>query len=86
MNYRKVYVDVYTRFDKDGTIFPLCIVWEDGTKYEIDKVIDIRPAASLKAGGWGIRYTCMIKGQRKYLFLENQRWFTEGKEKTFETK
>ncbi len=79
MTYRKVYIDVITRFDKNGTILPISILWEDGTQYEIDRVVDIRPAASLKAGGCGIRYTCMIKGREKHIFLENNRWFVEGK-------
>ncbi|MBQ3151530.1 MAG: hypothetical protein IJB86_09830 [Clostridia bacterium] len=79
MTYKKVYIDVITHFDKNGTILPLRILWEDGTEYDIDRIIDIRPAASLKAGGCGIRYTCMIKGHKKYIFLENQRWFAEGK-------
>lgn len=54
---RKVYVEVIARFDTDGNITPLSVKWEDGTVYEIDKVIDKRRAASLKAGGIGMRYT-----------------------------
>ena len=37
---RKVYVEVIARFDTDGNITPLSVKWEDGTVYEIDKVID----------------------------------------------
>ena len=76
---RKVYVDVITKFDKDGTIMPLEVMWEDGRKYEIDRIIDVRPAASLKAGGNGIRYTCRILGQQTYIFLEENRWFVEAR-------
>ena len=46
---RKVYVEVTARFDTEGDITPLSVTWEDGTVYEIDKVIDKRRAASLKA-------------------------------------
>ena len=45
----------------------------------IDKVTDVRYAASLKAGGAGIRYTCQISGKERYLFLEDQRWFVDAK-------
>lgn len=76
---RKVYVDVTARFDRCGLIRPLVLVWEDGTRYEIDRVLDIRPAASLKAGGHGIRYTCRILEHETYLFLERDRWFVEAK-------
>ena len=38
---------------------------------------DVRPAASLKSGGAGIRYTCYIDGKKTYLFLEENKWFYE---------
>ena len=59
----KKYVEVTAKFDVDGTVFPLEIQWEDGAKFEIDRILDIRRAASLKAGGTGIRYTCRIRGR-----------------------
>ena len=55
------------------------LVLEDGTVYEIDRILDKRRAASLKAGGIGMRYTCRILGQRSYLYYEEPRWFVEGK-------
>ena len=79
MFYQKEYVDVLTRFEKNGTILPLCVYWIDGTEYPIDRVVDIRRASSLKAGGFGIRYTCEIRGKQTYLFLEGKRWFAERK-------
>ena len=66
-------------FDEDGNLLPINIVWEDGRKFPIDKVTDVRYAASLKAGGAGIRYTCQIGGKERYLFLEDQRWFVDAK-------
>lgn len=39
----KKYVEVTARFDVDGTVFPLEIHWEDGAKFEIDRILDIRP-------------------------------------------
>ncbi|MGI6679145.1 MAG: hypothetical protein ACOX2Q_08860 [Dehalobacterium sp.] len=76
---RKVYVDVTARFDKEGGLIPQSVIWEDGRCFEIDRVLDVRPAASLKAGGCGIRYTCRILGRETFLFLEEDRWFVEGK-------
>ena len=76
---RKVYVEVTARFDVEGNITPLSVTWEDGTVYEIDRILDKRRAASLKAGGIGMRYTCRILGQRSYLYYEEPRWFVEGK-------
>ncbi|MCR6546024.1 hypothetical protein [Dehalobacterium formicoaceticum] len=76
---RKVYVDVTARFDKEGGLVPQSVIWEDGRRFEIDRVLDVRPAASLKAGGCGMRYTCCIWGRETFLFLEEDRWFVEGK-------
>ena len=82
----KVYVPVDVRFDETGRMLPRTITWEDGTKYEIDKVTDIRPAPAQKAGGQGDRYTVWIGGQQSYLFFERAatitgcnlgRWFVE---------
>ncbi|MGN0488908.1 MAG: hypothetical protein ACI4HO_06570 [Ruminococcus sp.] len=76
----KQYVSVTAVFDEDGNLLPINIMWDDGRKFPIDKVTDVRYAASLKAGGAGIRYTCRIGGKEKYLFLEEQRWFVDAKE------
>ena len=75
----KEYVSVTARFDSDGNLLPITLHWKDGRNFDIDRVLDIRYAASLKAGGAGIRYSCRIAGQNRYLFLEENRWFVDGK-------
>lgn len=76
---RRVNVEIVARFDLEGCITPLEIIWEDGRTFAIDKVIASQRAASLKAGGQGTRYTVMIDGRQAYLFYENPIWFVEGK-------
>lgn len=74
----KVYVDVIAEFTKDGLLNPKRFTWDDGTVYEIQKITDVRRAASLKAGGVGVRYTCIVNGQESHLFYEDfNRWFLE---------
>lgn len=75
----KVFVDVTATFTKGGNLLPLWFIWEDGKRYEIDKVFDNKKAASLKVGGQGMRYRCRVSGKDVYLFLEEGRWFMEGK-------
>lgn len=75
----KKYVAVTAEFDQMGNIIPLVIKWDDETIFKIDRVTNICRAASLKAGGAGIRYTCIIKGRSTYLFLEETKWFVEAK-------
>lgn len=77
--FRKVYVEVIARYNTDGGIVPLSIIWEDGRIYNIDQVYDICQRASLKVGGTGLRFTCRISGHETYLFLEESRWFVEAK-------
>lgn len=79
MNPNKIFVEVIAKYDLDGKILPQAIVWNDGRVFEIDKVLDVRQAASLKAGGQGIRYLCRIKNQQRYLFPEDDMyWFIKG--------
>ena len=78
--YKKEYVSVNATFEKDGSIIPKSIVWTDNKTFTIDKITNICCAASLKAGGAGIRYTCIISNKQTYLFLEKDRWFVELKE------
>jgi len=66
--------------DETGQMMPRSVQWEDGRIFDIDRILDVRPAASLKAGGQGMRYTCRIRGRETYLFYENPRWFVERKQ------
>ena len=77
---RKVYVDVIAKFSRDGHLNPQAIIFEDDIRYEVDRVLDRRQAASLKAGGTGMRYTVRIGGVETYVFLEENRWFVEAKQ------
>ena len=80
MESSKIYVDVNATFSKDGRLIPKSFIWTDGHLYEIQKVKDVSRAASRKAGGVGIRYTCIIDGRESHLYYEdNNMWFVEGK-------
>ena len=70
-------VSVHALMREDGTVLPLEIEWEDGRRFVIDKVLDIRKCASTKGGGKGLRYTCTISGKQKFLFLDEYFWFVE---------
>ena len=73
----KINLKVNAEFDIDGTIRPTSIIWEDGRVFAIDRVLDMRRAASLKAGGAGMRYICRICGKTVALFNEEGKWFME---------
>ncbi len=82
----RAYVRVNAEFREDGVMLPRNLIWEDGHKYEIDRVKYIGQAASLKAGGQGDCYRIMVQGQERKLFFERSpnlsgmvvgRWFVE---------
>ena len=75
---QKIYVKVRADFDFDGKLRPIMLRTEDGAPQRIDRVLDVRPAASLKAGGQGVRYTCRVDGRELYLFYDDPYWFIEG--------
>jgi len=84
MHPQRVYVRILVDYDTDGTMTPAAIKWEDGNTYEVDRVTDVRRAASA-AGSMGIRYTVRISGQERRLFYEDTysetgkpRWFVES--------
>jgi len=84
MHPQRVYVDININFSPDGTMTPVLIKWEDGTMYEIDKVLDVRRAVSA-AGSMGVRYTVEILGHQRRIFYEDvysatgkSRWFVES--------
>ena len=77
---RRAYVKVVAEFTPEGAVVPLSVEWEDGRKFEVDKLLDVRRAAATKAGGQGMRYTVRIRGRETYLFEDNGRWFVEARE------
>ncbi len=74
----KCYVEVIADFGVDGTVTPLVIVWEDGTRFPIESVSECRRAASMKVGGYGTRYTVHIGGKVRYLWKDANGWYVEA--------
>ena len=62
MKSRKVYVSVVAEIDEEGNKKPLSVKWEDGRKYMIDKVLEVRRAFAVKVGGTAVRYTIVVGG------------------------
>lgn len=73
----KRYIDVIVRQKRSGKSEPLYICWDNGKMYKIDKILDCQRRAS-QVGGCGLRYSCMIQGEHRYLFFEKDRWFIES--------
>lgn len=76
---RRAYVGVHCFTSADGKTTPGRVRWEDGTEWEIDRLLDVRPAHATKAGGFGTRYLVRIGRHQRALFqLDDGRWFVEA--------
>lgn len=60
---------VIASFSEDGDLLPGCFRWGDGRDYSIEKVLDVRQAAAMKAGDQSDRKTVQINRHQSYLFL-----------------
>lgn len=79
-NPAKIFVKVRADHLLDGSTRPLMLRSEDGPAIRIDRIVDVREAPSLKAGGQGVRYTCMVAGRQLYLFNDDPYWFIEAED------
>ena len=77
---RRTYGRVLVEFDEEGGVPPKGLSREEGRRFPVERVLDVRRAAATKAGGQGIRYTCRILGHETYLFEDDGRWFVEEKD------
>lgn len=76
--YIKTFVNVTVEHQSDGKKTPKEIRFDDGRRFEIDRVTERRRAAATKVGGAGIRYTIYIHGKARMLFEDDDLWFVEG--------
>ena len=69
----KVPVDVEFETLADGLILPRVIIWTDGRRFKISRVL--YHGASSANEYEGIRYTVLIGSAEKYIYRVNHKWF-----------
>ena len=74
---QKLFVKVRADHEIDGKVIPLMFKSDTDETIIIDRILDIRLCASLKAGGQGVRYTCRVGNAYIYLFHDQMHWFLE---------
>lgn len=70
----KIPIEVMLKCMTDGKMLPLCIKWQNGCIYEIERIIDIKPR-----GPYSAIYKVMINGKQRCLYYENKKWLVESK-------
>ena len=76
-NISKRFVKVRADHLTNGHIKPLMFREDEGPVCRIDRIIDEREAPSLKAGGQGTRYICLVQEKCFVLFHDGDYWFIE---------
>ena len=85
-NENKEFVDVLLHNTTEGMLLPFKFRTSWDSKFLIDRVSNIEPAASMKAGGQGMKYTCEVsiatEDDRIYtfqidLYHDGDFWFVE---------
>jgi hypothetical protein len=73
----KCYVEVISSMNPQGVVTPLEIIMDDGRRYLVDRVVERRYAPSMKCGGYGYRYTCMIGGKPHFLWQDDHAFYVQ---------
>ena len=77
IRYVKQYVRAVAELGADGHVVPLYIIWPDGRRFDIEKVVDTGFSSSPKPGCSGVRYSVVISGQTKVLWRDGRGFFVE---------
>ena len=73
----KEYIEVIAAHRFDGSLQPIKFKAEAFPAMRIDRVLDVRRGASIKAGGHGMRYRCRVGDKEITLWHDGQFWFLE---------
>lgn len=68
----KTYIGVTAYTNPEGVTTPLSITWTDGSVFEIDKVLSVRPLPMRT------EYEVSISGQVRVINYAESRWFVVG--------
>lgn len=58
-------------WDRRGHLTPLSLIWDDGTRYRIDAILEHEGSA--------VCYRCRIAGTMRRIFYVRERWFVESR-------
>ena len=83
---KKELITVEADRQTDGLLLPKAVLWKDGRRFEISRVLFYSDSPTGEYEG--IRYTVMIGSAEKYIYRVNHKWYVmalsggEGSEET----
>lgn len=72
----KTNINVQCGLNTNGTVVPKRIIWRDGRKWDITRVV--HACASYDGEFDGIRYTVLIDSAEKYLYRIGAQWYVDS--------
>ena len=69
----KIPVDVEVEVRRDGEQIPKAVIWRDGRRFAISRVVYHCMSSSNEYEG--IRYTVIIGSAEKYIYRVNHTWY-----------
>ena len=69
----KIPVDVEVEVRRDGEQIPKAVIWRDGRRFAISRVVYRGMSSSDEYEG--IRYTVIIGSAEKYIYRVNHTWY-----------
>lgn len=70
---KKELVTVEVESEPDGILIPKAILWKDGRRFEISRVLYYSDSPTGEYEG--IRYTVIIGSAEKYIYRVNHKWY-----------
>lgn len=67
----KQYVQVDARWNVDGDVCPVAVIWSDGRRLDAQRMIGKPvPLSKSKRGGSAVRFDVLIRGRTRSLYFE----------------
>ena len=73
---KKELITVEADRQPDGLLLPKAVLWKDGRRFEISRVLFY--SASPTGEYEGIRYTVLIGSAEKYIYQLDARWYVDS--------
>lgn len=70
------YVNVITMQRVDGSTTPLCLIWDDGRRFNLETVGRAQRQAT-HTHGYALRYDVLVEGRKRILWHDDTGWFVE---------
>lgn len=72
-----VEVAVIAKFPIDGIVKPVAVVWEDGRRFDVEKIVDFTQLPKMDASGFRYIYKCIIAGTDRCIYYNDDKWYLE---------